>query len=98
MLNPKMLKVIASLGAVFNALRPLLFSVIGGFVVVGIQQCKEPKPVHIVLNNEVYENQLSKIQKTVDSVNRRVLTTDESLRYLSNRYAKQAAATESANK
>lgn len=83
MINPKILK---SIGVVLDAIRPLFFAILGGFVAGSVQQCNDRQPVNLVVTNQQYESQIHALQKQQDSLARNLPDIDAAMRYLAERY------------
>ena len=73
--------------SIFAAIRPMLFSIVGGLVVSGMNRCSEQKPVNLIVTNQAYESQIRTLEKNQDSLIHSALPTiSESLDDLSKRY------------
>lgn len=83
MMNPKIIQAVKKVVA---ALVPFLYAAAGGTVAGTMQKCSKQEPVTLVISNQQYETQLSKLQANQDSISRVLPTMSESLRYLSERY------------
>jgi len=83
------LKVLATIQKMISLLPFVVAALIGGITAgVMVKTCSKAPPLEVKINMNTYETELSQIRKNQDSIRTSIDTYEQSLRYLSDLYAK----------